>query len=135
VGEPEGKRPLRRPRRRWANNIEMDLREIRWRGMDWLRMRTSECDYEPSGFMKFWEVRFSNSAHANVLSGRSSPHGAGIDEKQDVCTRQRSNVSYDVTRCRALWIDIAVTRVETKSCYSYIIASSLPIWLFVYFKL
>jgi hypothetical protein len=29
VGEPEGKRPLRRPRRRWANNIEMDLREIR----------------------------------------------------------------------------------------------------------
>jgi hypothetical protein len=28
VGKPEGKRPLRRPRRRWAENIEMDLREI-----------------------------------------------------------------------------------------------------------
>jgi hypothetical protein len=28
VGEPEGKRPLKRPRRRWADNIKMDLREI-----------------------------------------------------------------------------------------------------------
>jgi hypothetical protein len=28
VGNPEGKRPLRRPRRRWVDNIERDLREI-----------------------------------------------------------------------------------------------------------
>jgi hypothetical protein len=28
VGKPEGKRPLERPRRRWANNIKIDLREI-----------------------------------------------------------------------------------------------------------
>jgi hypothetical protein len=33
VGEPEEKRPLGRPRRRWADNIKMDLRE-RWDGMD-----------------------------------------------------------------------------------------------------
>jgi hypothetical protein len=36
VGEPEGKRPLRRPRRRWEDNIRMDLREIGWGGMDWI---------------------------------------------------------------------------------------------------
>jgi hypothetical protein len=36
VGKPEGKRPLRRPRRRWANNIKIDLREIVWDGMDWI---------------------------------------------------------------------------------------------------
>jgi hypothetical protein len=30
------KRPLGRPRRRWENNIKMDLREIRWGGMDWI---------------------------------------------------------------------------------------------------
>jgi hypothetical protein len=29
-------RPLERPRRRWADNIKMDLREIRWDGMDWI---------------------------------------------------------------------------------------------------
>jgi hypothetical protein len=28
VGKPEGKRPLGRPRRRWVDNIKMDLREI-----------------------------------------------------------------------------------------------------------
>jgi hypothetical protein len=33
VGNPEGKRPLRRPRRRWVDNIKMDLRETGW---DWL---------------------------------------------------------------------------------------------------
>jgi hypothetical protein len=36
VGKPEGKRPLGRPRRRWVNNIQMDLREIGWDGMDWI---------------------------------------------------------------------------------------------------
>jgi hypothetical protein len=30
VGKPEEKRPLRRPRRMWADNIKVDLREIEW---------------------------------------------------------------------------------------------------------
>jgi hypothetical protein len=34
VGNPKGKRPLRRPRSRWENNIRMDFREIGWGGMD-----------------------------------------------------------------------------------------------------
>jgi hypothetical protein len=36
VGRPEGKRPLRRPRHIWEDNIKMDLREIRWGGMKWI---------------------------------------------------------------------------------------------------
>jgi hypothetical protein len=36
VGMPEGKRPLRRPRRRWVDYIKMDLREIGWDGGDWI---------------------------------------------------------------------------------------------------
>jgi hypothetical protein len=36
VGKLEGKRPLGRPRRRWEDNIRMDLREIGWGGMDWI---------------------------------------------------------------------------------------------------
>jgi hypothetical protein len=36
MGKPEGKRPLRRPRRRLANNIKMDLLEIGWGGVDWI---------------------------------------------------------------------------------------------------
>jgi hypothetical protein len=36
VGKPEGKRPLERPRRRWEDNIYMDLSEIGWGVMDWI---------------------------------------------------------------------------------------------------
>jgi hypothetical protein len=38
VGNPEGKRPLGRPRRRWVDNIKMDLREIGWEGRDWIEL-------------------------------------------------------------------------------------------------
>jgi hypothetical protein len=36
VGKPEGKRPLGRPRRRWMDNIKMDLLEIALSVMDWI---------------------------------------------------------------------------------------------------
>jgi hypothetical protein len=36
VGKQEGKRPLRRPRHRWVDNIKIDLRVIGWDGMDWI---------------------------------------------------------------------------------------------------
>jgi hypothetical protein len=36
VGMLEGKRPLGRPRRRWMDNIKMDIREMGWDGMDWI---------------------------------------------------------------------------------------------------
>jgi hypothetical protein len=38
VEKPEGKRPLRRPRRRWEDGIRMDLREIGLEGVDWIRL-------------------------------------------------------------------------------------------------
>jgi hypothetical protein len=37
-GNPEGKRPLVRPRRMWADNIKLDLREIEWDSVDWIDM-------------------------------------------------------------------------------------------------
>jgi hypothetical protein len=36
VGKPEGKRPLGRPRRRWEDNIKMDLHEVGCRDMYWI---------------------------------------------------------------------------------------------------
>jgi hypothetical protein len=36
VGKPEGKRPLGKPRRRWVDNIKIDLGKIEWDGMDWI---------------------------------------------------------------------------------------------------
>jgi len=36
VGKPEGKRPLGRPRRRWGDNIRMDLQDVGCGYMDWI---------------------------------------------------------------------------------------------------
>jgi hypothetical protein len=36
VGKPEGKRPLGRPRRRWVDNIRMELGEVGWGDVDWI---------------------------------------------------------------------------------------------------
>jgi hypothetical protein len=38
MGKPEGKRPHGRPRRKWEDEIRMDLREIGWGGVDWIQL-------------------------------------------------------------------------------------------------
>jgi hypothetical protein len=43
IEKPEGKKPLRRPRRRWEENVNMDLQEVGcgvWTGWSWLRRDT-----------------------------------------------------------------------------------------------
>ena len=45
VGKPEGRRPLARRRRRWEDNIKVDLREVgwgSWTGSIWFRIRTGD---------------------------------------------------------------------------------------------
>jgi hypothetical protein len=38
VGKPEGKRPLGKPRHRWEDGIRMDLREIGWKSVEWIKL-------------------------------------------------------------------------------------------------
>jgi len=38
VGRIEGKKPLGRHRHRWEDNMKMDLQEVGWGGMDWLKL-------------------------------------------------------------------------------------------------
>jgi hypothetical protein len=45
VGRPEGKRPLRRPRRRWEDNIKMDLREIGIDGANWIQLAQDKVQW------------------------------------------------------------------------------------------
>jgi hypothetical protein len=43
MGRPEGRRPLERPRRRWEDNIKMDIQEVgwgAWTGLIWLSIGT-----------------------------------------------------------------------------------------------
>jgi len=38
VGKPDGKRPLGRPRRRWEDNMKMDMQEVGCGCMDWIKL-------------------------------------------------------------------------------------------------
>jgi hypothetical protein len=46
VGRPKGKRPLGRPRRRWEDNIKLDLGEIRIDGANWIRMAQDRVQWQ-----------------------------------------------------------------------------------------
>ena len=55
VGKPEGKRPLWRPRRRWEDNIKMDLQEV-GRGGDWMELAQDRDRWRAlvNAVMNFW---------------------------------------------------------------------------------
>jgi hypothetical protein len=46
VGRPKGKTPLERPRRRWEDNIKMDVREIGIDGANWIRLARDRVQWQ-----------------------------------------------------------------------------------------
>jgi len=56
VGKPEGKRPLGRPRRRWEDNIKMDLQEVGCGDMDWIELAQNRDRWQAlvTVVMKLW---------------------------------------------------------------------------------
>ena len=56
VGKPEGKRPLGRPRRRWEDNIKMDLQRVGCGGMDWIELAQDRDRWWAlvNAVMNFW---------------------------------------------------------------------------------
>jgi hypothetical protein len=64
VGKPEGKRPLGRPRRKWIDNIKIDLLEIELSVADWIGLAQDRYRWrilcklgnETSGSIKCWEL-------------------------------------------------------------------------------
>jgi hypothetical protein len=58
-GKREEERPLERPRRRWVDNIKIDLRELGWVRMEWIDVaQEGSCEHcnEPSDCTKCWKV-------------------------------------------------------------------------------
>jgi hypothetical protein len=54
VGKPEGGRPLGRPRYRWMDNINLNLRDIRWGGMDWNGLARDRDHWKTRKHRNFW---------------------------------------------------------------------------------
>jgi hypothetical protein len=63
-GQPNSKRPHGIPKRRWVDNVKMNLVELRWGGVDWIGLskergkveNSYECGNEPAGSIKCWET-------------------------------------------------------------------------------
>jgi hypothetical protein len=62
IGKPEGKRPLGKPRRRWEDEIRMDLRGIGWGSVDWIQLAQGRDR---------WRVVVSTVMSIRVLAPRS----------------------------------------------------------------
>jgi hypothetical protein len=77
VEKPKGKRPTGRPRRRWENNIKMDLQEEGYGGMDWIELDSWRAlvNYgnEPSGALN--AGNFVTSYNLVSFSRRTLLHG------------------------------------------------------------
>ena len=56
MGKPEGERPLGRLRRRWEDNIKMDLQEVGCGGMDWIRLAQNSDSWRAlvNAVMNLW---------------------------------------------------------------------------------
>jgi hypothetical protein len=56
MGKPEGKRPIGRPRCRWEDNINMDIHEVGYGGMDWIELVKDREKWRAvvNAVMKLW---------------------------------------------------------------------------------
>jgi hypothetical protein len=62
MGNPEGKKPLGRPRPRWADGIRMDLRQIGWGSVEWIQLAKDRDR---------WRALVNTAMNLRVLSPRS----------------------------------------------------------------
>ena len=91
VGKPEGKRTLRRPRRRWVDTIRMELQEVGCRYMDWIglaqdRDRRRKFVSAVMNFRVPWNAgNFLTSCKPVSFSRRTLRHGVSILNFQGQC--------------------------------------------------
>jgi hypothetical protein len=62
VGKPEGMRLLGKPRRRWLDNIRMDLVEVEWGDVDWIRLAQDRDR---------WRALVNSLSNLRVIGGKA----------------------------------------------------------------
>jgi hypothetical protein len=81
VGKPDGKRPIGRPRRRWENNIRMDLQEVGCGGVYWIGLAQDRARWRAlvnaviNLWVKEYAMNFLTSYKPVSFSRRTLLHG------------------------------------------------------------
>ncbi|KAJ4439792.1 hypothetical protein ANN_07920 [Periplaneta americana] len=96
VGRPEGKRPLGRPRRRWKDNIKMDLREVGYDDRDWINLAQDRDR---------WRAYSGSSTESYPAFARIGlRENPGKNLNQVTCPDRDSNPGHLVSRLDALTV-------------------------------
>jgi hypothetical protein len=104
VGKPEGKRPLGRPRRRWVNNIKMDIRETGLDGMGWIGLAQDRGQWRAlvnmgMNLQVLKNVRkFLSSYTIGGFSGRAQLHES-VSDGHSNCSRR----THRTVMCHHVW--------------------------------
>ncbi|KAJ4444184.1 hypothetical protein ANN_05974 [Periplaneta americana] len=106
VGRPEGKRPLGRPRRRWEDNIKMDLRKVGYDDRDWINLAQDRDRWRAyvravMNF-EFLKSHFTESYPAFARIGLRENPGKNLN--QVTCPDRDSNPGHLISRPDALTI-------------------------------
>ncbi|KAJ4435473.1 hypothetical protein ANN_18089 [Periplaneta americana] len=91
VGRPEGRRPLRRPRRRWEDNIKMDLREVGYDGRDWINL-AQDRDRWRAYVRAAMNLRMSQIGLTESVKGDARKFEVWLQGRQEVHTIQALTV-------------------------------------------
>ncbi|KAJ4441825.1 hypothetical protein ANN_11684 [Periplaneta americana] len=91
VGRPEGKRPLGRPRRRWEDNIKMDLREVGYDDRDWINLAQDRDR---------WRAYISGRQHSlKWVKGKRSRPVCPVVQQKDVESIPASSYYCTIVQC------------------------------------
>ncbi|KAJ4448881.1 hypothetical protein ANN_00272 [Periplaneta americana] len=88
VGKPEGKRPLGRPRRRWEDNIKMDLREVEYDGRDWINL-AQDRDQWRVYVRAAMNLRPAKMEHADLVAEMAHVEHLSTQERLHLARRRR----------------------------------------------
>jgi hypothetical protein len=98
VGRPESKRPVGRPRRRWEDNIKMDLREIGIDGANWIRLAQDRVQWRAfvNTYIRHLKLHKNEGASVSCSKSRNKRFIYDITNKLDSDYRafQDSGTSY-----------------------------------------
>ncbi|KAJ4443441.1 hypothetical protein ANN_05110 [Periplaneta americana] len=100
VGRPEGKRPLGRPRRRWEDNIKMDLREVGYDDRDWINLAQDRDRWLAyvGAAMNLRPGELDLPSSSGIEDGRASHRKLGSNNPTHLAENPRRTIPYPTSQ-------------------------------------